>query len=74
MIGIMIGKAEEDRYMPRLDGRIAFITGAGTGIGRATALLFAREGPESRSPKSTGRAATRPRIWPAPAQSQSAPM
>src|SRR3954454_6037560 len=42
--GVMIGKSEEDRYMPRLDGRIAFITGAGTGIGRATALLFAREG------------------------------
>ena len=43
MIGIMLDSAE-DRNMPRLDGRIAFITGAGTGIGRATALLFAREG------------------------------
>jgi NAD(P)-dependent dehydrogenase (short-subunit alcohol dehydrogenase family) len=27
-----------------LDGKIAFITGAGSGIGRATALIFAREG------------------------------
>jgi NAD(P)-dependent dehydrogenase (short-subunit alcohol dehydrogenase family) len=30
--------------MPRFAGMKAFVTGAGTGIGRATAILFAREG------------------------------
>ncbi|CDX35365.1 Short-chain dehydrogenase/reductase SDR [Mesorhizobium plurifarium] len=30
--------------MPRMEGKVAFITGAGSGIGRAAAVLFAQEG------------------------------
>jgi NAD(P)-dependent dehydrogenase (short-subunit alcohol dehydrogenase family) len=30
--------------MGRLDGKVAVVTGAGTGVGRATMVLFAREG------------------------------
>ncbi len=37
MRGLMLGSK-------MLEGQVGIVTGAGTGIGRATALMFAREG------------------------------
>jgi NAD(P)-dependent dehydrogenase (short-subunit alcohol dehydrogenase family) len=46
--------------MPRLAGKVAFITGAGNGIGRATAILFACQARKSRLVRSIPRPARKP--------------
>src|SRR5215467_3058082 len=39
-----ISELRKEEFMGRLDGRVAFVTGAGRGIGAATALRMAEEG------------------------------
>ena len=45
----------------RLKGKVALITGAGSGMGRAASVLFAREGAKVAAIDVTEASATRPR-------------
>jgi NAD(P)-dependent dehydrogenase (short-subunit alcohol dehydrogenase family) len=44
MLTLHVGASLRERHMPQLDGRVAIVTGASAGVGRAYALALAMAG------------------------------